>query len=77
VGPVGADGPGTRTLRIVTRFDSALGSGRPEEVVAAIGGVLGVELAIAALVRENLILADPQRALQPARPHPRRGSSRP
>jgi hypothetical protein len=77
VGSCRADELATPTLRIVTRFDPALGSGRPEEVVAAIGDILGVELAIAALVRENLILADPQRAVPPVRPHPRRGPSRP
>jgi uncharacterized protein DUF2344 len=41
-----------------TRFDPALGTGRPEEVVAALGDVVGVELTIGRVVRERLILAD-------------------
>ena len=41
-----------------TRFDPELGSGRPEEVVAALGEVAGVELAVESMVRVRLILAD-------------------
>jgi hypothetical protein len=41
-----------------TRFHPELGTGRPEEVVAALADVLGVPLAVDTLVRERLILAD-------------------
>ena len=45
-------------LRLRTRFRPELGSGRPEEVVAAVGAEAGTELAIRAIVRERLILAE-------------------
>ena len=41
-----------------TRFHPELGTGRPEEVVAAIGDAAGVPVAIAATIRERLLLAD-------------------
>jgi hypothetical protein len=47
-------------LRARTRFDSVLGTGRPEEVVAALGDVVGAPLDIASIVRERLILAEEQ-----------------
>jgi radical SAM-linked protein len=40
-----------------TRFHPELGTGRPEEVVAALGDRLGVALTPAAIVRERLVLA--------------------
>ena len=46
------------TLVARTRFHPELGTGRPEEVVAAIGEVLGESLAIETIVRERLVLAD-------------------
>ncbi len=45
-------------LRTRTRFDPVLGTGRPEEVVAAVGEAAGREVVIGAVVRERLILAD-------------------
>ncbi len=45
-------------LRARTRFDPVRGTGRPEEVVAALGDRLGGPLEVVSLVRERLILAD-------------------
>ncbi len=45
-------------LRTRTRFDPVLGTGRPEEVVAALGEAAGIPLVIGSIVRERLILAD-------------------
>jgi len=45
-------------IRAQTRFDPALGTGRPEEVVAALGDAAEVELTIGKVVRERLILAE-------------------
>ncbi len=56
--------PGPPTvLRLRTRFHPEFGTGRPEEVIAALGERLGRPLAVRALavravVRERLILAD-------------------
>lgn len=50
------DAAGVATLRIRTRFDQERGVGRPEEVVAAIGDMLGAPLAIEETVRERLLL---------------------
>jgi Uncharacterized protein conserved in bacteria (DUF2344) len=44
-------------LLIRTRFRPELGSGRPEEVVAALGEECGTALVVARTVRERLILA--------------------
>ena len=44
-------------VRARTRFHAALGTGRPEEVVAALGDAAGCSLEIGAIVRERLILA--------------------
>ena len=41
-----------------TRFHPELGTGRPEEVVAALGDRAGVPLDITAVVRERLVLAE-------------------
>ena len=41
-----------------TRFDPALGTGRPEEVVAALGDEVGAALAIGSVVRERVLLAN-------------------
>ncbi len=52
-----ADGPpvvvGTRT-----RFDPERGTGRPEEVVAALADRLGIPLTPASIVREQIVLAN-------------------
>ena len=45
-------------LRVRTRFDPVLGTGRPDEVVAALGDAVGSPLVIASLVRERVILSD-------------------
>ena len=45
-------------IRVRTRIHPELGTGRPEEVVAALGEMLGHPLEVAAVVRERLILAD-------------------
>jgi len=42
-------------VRIRTRFDPALGTGRPEEVVAALGDVMGHALEVRSTVRERLV----------------------
>jgi radical SAM-linked protein len=49
---------GKPTLRIQTRIHPELGSGRPEEVVAALGERVGQPVVVATIVRERLILAD-------------------
>jgi hypothetical protein len=45
-------------VRVRTRFDPVLGTGRPEEVVAALAEAAGLPLEIDSLVRERLILAE-------------------
>jgi hypothetical protein len=73
VTPSAPDRASAGAMRITTRVDPALGSGRPEEVVAALGDLLGAPLEIASIVRERLILADlrrepaPNRAARPSR----------
>lgn len=44
-------------LRIQTRVDPQLGAGRPEEVLAALGDVIGRPCVSADTVRERLVLA--------------------
>jgi hypothetical protein len=43
-------------IRARTRFHPELGTGRPAEVVAALGDVLGTALTLEHLVREGLVL---------------------
>jgi hypothetical protein len=45
-------------IRTRTRFHPELGTGRPEEVVAALGDALGRPLVAGIVVRERLVLAD-------------------
>ena len=45
-------------LRARTRFDPVLGTGRPEEVVAALGDAVSSPLVVVSLVRERVILGD-------------------
>ena len=63
-------------LRIRTRFEPDAGSGRPEEVVAALAEAAGCAIAIGAITRERLILAEgpasPALPSLPARGSPRR-----
>jgi uncharacterized protein DUF2344 len=60
VDPDGPDDP--ITVRIRSRFQPELGSGRPEEVVAALGDAIGRELGARRVVRERLILAGDERS---------------
>jgi radical SAM-linked protein len=46
------------TLRMRTRIHPELGTGRPDEIVAALADELGVELAIERIRRKRLLLAD-------------------
>ena len=46
------------TLTVRTRFHPELGTGRPEEVVGALGDELGQTLVATSIVRERLVLAD-------------------
>ena len=56
---VGVIDPGPAAALVArTRFHPELGTGRPEEVVAALGDVLGTRLDVAEIVRERLLLAD-------------------
>ena len=45
-------------VRARTRFHPTLGTGRPEEVVAALGDLLGTPLTTGTIVRERLVLSD-------------------
>jgi Uncharacterized protein conserved in bacteria (DUF2344) len=45
-------------LRTRTRFHPVLGTGRPDEVVAALGEAVGTDVVVGSVVRERLILAD-------------------
>jgi len=49
-----ADGPPVM-LRVRTRFDPALGTGRPEEVVAALGAASREAVAMTSIVRERIL----------------------
>ena len=55
-----AEGRGNKpvVVRLRTRIHPELGSGRPEEVLAALADELGVPLQAAETVRERLVLAD-------------------
>ncbi len=52
-----ADGPPV-SVTARTRFHPELGTGRPEEVVAALSDRLGLALEIASVVRERLVLVE-------------------
>ena len=45
-------------VRARTRFHPELGTGRPDEVIAALGEAVGQQLEVTSIVRERLILAD-------------------
>jgi radical SAM-linked protein len=49
-----------------TRFHPELGTGRPEEVVAALSDRLGLPLEIASVVRDRLVLAEDLEGARPA-----------
>ena len=59
---VGDDG---RALRMTLRHDPERGIGRPEELLAALGDVLGGALEPVSLVRECLVLAPPPPPVMP------------
>jgi radical SAM-linked protein len=46
------------TIRVRTRFHAELGTGRPEEVVAALAAAAGTPLTIDTIVRAGLLLAE-------------------
>ncbi len=54
---VAAAGPPV-IIRARTRFDPVLGTGRPEEVVAALAEVSGTPLTITSIVRERVVLTE-------------------
>jgi hypothetical protein len=54
---VGDPGP-PLLLHARTRFHPELGTGRPEEVVAALGSAAGQTFELRSIVRERLILAE-------------------
>ncbi len=54
----GTVGGGTGTLRVDLRHSQDEGTGRPDEVVAALGDVLGRDLAVTQGVRERLTLVE-------------------
>ena len=59
LGEVGVEGSGEGLVVLArTRFHPELGAGRPEEVVAALAEAAGVPLAIMAMTRSRLLLAD-------------------
>jgi hypothetical protein len=62
------DGSGGAALAMTTRIDPALGTGRPDDVLAALGERIGRPLEADAIVRERLVLADPRGA--PVRDRP-------
>ena len=49
---------GPIVVRVRTRFHPELGTGRPEEVIAALGDAVGITIEIVAMSRERLLLAD-------------------
>jgi radical SAM-linked protein len=58
---VAVEGDGDTSPVVVharTRFHPSLGTGRPEEVIAALADALGSPLAVTTIVRERLVLAD-------------------
>jgi radical SAM-linked protein len=52
-----ADGPPV-VIRMRTRFHPELGTGRPDEILAALADLAGVPLQASSVVRERLILSD-------------------
>ncbi len=55
---VAVDGGPPTVVRARTRIHPELGSGRPDEVVAALGDFLGADVPVASIERERLWLAD-------------------
>jgi hypothetical protein len=63
-----SEADGIPVVRMTLRHDPEKGVGRPEELLAALGEVVGRPLEPESLVRERLVLADPP----PPSPAPRR-----
>jgi hypothetical protein len=64
-----SDGPGPRTILARTRFHPERGAGRPDEVLGALGDLVGCRLVAGTTVRERVILAEElaeERANEPA-----------
>lgn len=55
-------------LHVRARIHPELGTGRPEEVVAALGSIIGRELVVASIVRERLLLTEDLEAAGQALP---------
>jgi radical SAM-linked protein len=55
---VGVDAGSPVIVRTRTRFHPELGTGRPEEVVAALGDRIGAGLSVRSIVRERLLLLE-------------------
>ena len=55
---IDVDGERPAVVRIRTLFHPERGTGRPEEVIAALGAVLGATLDVTATIRERVLLAD-------------------
>jgi len=53
-----SDGPGPRTILARTRFHPERGAGRPDEVLAALGDLVGCRLVAGTTIRERVILAE-------------------
>jgi hypothetical protein len=53
-----SDGAGPRTILARTRFHPERGAGRPDEVLGALGDLVGCRLVAGATVRERVILAE-------------------
>jgi radical SAM-linked protein len=53
-----SDGPGARTILARTLFHPERGAGRPDEVLAALGDLVGCRLVAGTTVRERVILTE-------------------
>jgi radical SAM-linked protein len=65
---------GRSVIGVRTRFDPALGAGRPEEVVGALADAAGLGLTTGSMTRTRLILAD--ELARPSPPDPARATGR-
>ena len=70
--PSAGDPSGSLTVRFRTRIHPELGSGRPEEVIAALSEAAGVEIAVDGLTRDRIVLADDPDAKEEQDGAPRR-----
>ena len=56
--PSAGDPSGFISIRFRTRIHPELGSGRPEEVIAALGEAAGLEVAVQSMTRDRVVLVD-------------------